>query len=180
VAEVLFFSWSSWWVGWIAGSKRPLNTSRAECLDWLLIVNENHLERVLKVFIDHHNGHRPHRGLQSEHPIIDRRRPNQRPDRNSYLWSAEIVWVACCTSMLARHDRNDAPFTVTVTATARKLAILLYRTLKGEIVYRDAGADTYDANSGRASSAASVSAPTPSASPREPRGARGNWGSRFL
>jgi hypothetical protein len=32
-----------------------------------------------------------------------------------------------------------------VTATARKLAILLYRTLKGEIVYRDAGADTYDA-----------------------------------
>ena len=32
-----------------------------------------------------------------------------------------------------------------VTATARKLAILLYRTLKGEIVYRDAGADVYDA-----------------------------------
>jgi transposase len=32
-----------------------------------------------------------------------------------------------------------------VTATARKLAILLYRTLKGEIVYRDVGADTYDA-----------------------------------
>ena len=31
-----------------------------------------------------------------------------------------------------------------VTATARKLAILLYRTLKGEIVYRDTGADTYD------------------------------------
>ena len=33
-----------------------------------------------------------------------------------------------------------------VTATARKLAILLYRTQKGEIVYRDAGADTYDAH----------------------------------
>ena len=32
-----------------------------------------------------------------------------------------------------------------ITATARKLAILVYRTLKGEIVYQDPGAATYDA-----------------------------------
>jgi transposase len=32
-----------------------------------------------------------------------------------------------------------------ITATARKLAVLVYRTLKGELVYRDAGADAYDA-----------------------------------
>jgi transposase len=31
-----------------------------------------------------------------------------------------------------------------ITATARKLAILIYRTLKGELVYRDPGADAYD------------------------------------
>ncbi len=31
-----------------------------------------------------------------------------------------------------------------ITATARKLAILVYRALKGELVYRDPGADTYD------------------------------------
>jgi transposase len=31
-----------------------------------------------------------------------------------------------------------------ITATARKLAILVYRTLKGELVYRDPGADAYD------------------------------------
>lgn len=31
------------------------------------------------------------------------------------------------------------------TATARKLAILVYRTLKGQLVYRDPGADPYDA-----------------------------------
>jgi transposase len=31
------------------------------------------------------------------------------------------------------------------TATARKLAILVYRVLKGEIVYKDPGADAYDA-----------------------------------
>ena len=32
-----------------------------------------------------------------------------------------------------------------ITATARKLAILVYRVLKGEIVYADPGATTYDA-----------------------------------
>jgi transposase len=32
-----------------------------------------------------------------------------------------------------------------ITATARKLAILVYRTLKGELVYQDPGAATYDA-----------------------------------
>jgi transposase len=31
-----------------------------------------------------------------------------------------------------------------ITATARKLAILVYRTLKGELVYRDPGAAAYD------------------------------------
>ena len=32
-----------------------------------------------------------------------------------------------------------------ITATARKLAILIYRTLKGELVYQDPGAEAYDA-----------------------------------
>jgi transposase len=32
-----------------------------------------------------------------------------------------------------------------VTATARKLAVLVYRALKGELVYSDPGADAYDA-----------------------------------
>jgi transposase len=32
-----------------------------------------------------------------------------------------------------------------ITATARKIAILVYRTLKGEFVYRDPGANGYDA-----------------------------------
>jgi transposase len=31
-----------------------------------------------------------------------------------------------------------------ITATARKLAVLIYRALKGELIYRDPGADAYD------------------------------------
>ena len=33
-----------------------------------------------------------------------------------------------------------------VTATARKLAVLVYHVLKGDFVYRDPGADGYDAH----------------------------------
>ena len=33
-----------------------------------------------------------------------------------------------------------------ITATARKVAILVYRALKGDFVYRDPGADAYDAH----------------------------------
>jgi transposase len=33
-----------------------------------------------------------------------------------------------------------------ITATARKLAILVYRALKGDLVYHDIGADGYDAH----------------------------------
>jgi putative transposase len=44
-------------------TERFVRTVRSECLDWLLILNDQHLERVLAVFADHYNGHRPHRAL---------------------------------------------------------------------------------------------------------------------
>jgi len=44
-------------------AERFVRTVRSECLDWLLILNDQHLERVLAVFADHYNGHRPHRAL---------------------------------------------------------------------------------------------------------------------
>jgi hypothetical protein len=41
-----------------AGSRRW-----TECLDWLLILNRTHLERVLRVYVRHYNHQRPQRGL---------------------------------------------------------------------------------------------------------------------
>ena len=35
-------------------AERFVRTVRVECLDWLLIVNQRHLERVLRVFVDHY------------------------------------------------------------------------------------------------------------------------------
>jgi transposase InsO family protein len=51
-------------------AERFVRTVRSECLDWLLILNEQHLKRVLAVFVAHYEGHRPHRalGLKPPHP----------------------------------------------------------------------------------------------------------------
>jgi len=52
-----------------ATAERFVRTVRRECLDWLLIVNRRHLERVLRVFVDHYNVHRPHRSLDLTPPV---------------------------------------------------------------------------------------------------------------
>ena len=44
-------------------AERFVRTARAECLDWLLILNRRHLEHVLRVYVDHYNRERPHRAL---------------------------------------------------------------------------------------------------------------------
>lgn len=52
-----------------AFAERFVLTARTECLDWLLIRSERHLERVLREFVMHYNNERPHRGLDLEVPV---------------------------------------------------------------------------------------------------------------
>jgi putative transposase len=56
-------------------AERFVRTVRAECLDWLLILNRRHLERVLRVYVDHYNRERPHRALEQRAP-----EPDERPE----------------------------------------------------------------------------------------------------
>ena len=49
-------------------AERFVRTVRAECLDWLLILNRRHLERVLRVYIEHYNAERPHRAVALRRP----------------------------------------------------------------------------------------------------------------
>jgi len=49
-------------------AERFVRTVRSECLDWLLILNEQHLEHVLTRFVAHYDGHRPHRALGLKPP----------------------------------------------------------------------------------------------------------------
>jgi hypothetical protein len=46
-----------------------VRTVRTECLDWLLIRGERHLELVLGEFVEHYNPARPHRGIGLEVPV---------------------------------------------------------------------------------------------------------------
>jgi putative transposase len=48
--------------------ERWIRTVRAECLDWLLIIGQGHLDRILRVYVEHYNRHRPHRALWLEPP----------------------------------------------------------------------------------------------------------------
>jgi transposase InsO family protein len=49
--------------------ERQIGSTRRECLDWLLIINRRHLERVLTQWLEHYNQARPHRGLELRTPI---------------------------------------------------------------------------------------------------------------
>jgi putative transposase len=51
-----------------AYAERFVRTVRTECLDWLLIVGRRHLEHVLRLYIQHYNRERPHRGLALHPP----------------------------------------------------------------------------------------------------------------
>jgi putative transposase len=63
-----------------ANAERFVRTVRTECLDWLLIVGGRHLEHVLRIYIQHYNRERPHRGLALQPP--EPKELNSRPHRD--------------------------------------------------------------------------------------------------
>jgi hypothetical protein len=52
-------------------AERFVRTARTECLDWLLVLGPRHLERVLRVYVDHYNTERPHRALERARRLKD-------------------------------------------------------------------------------------------------------------
>jgi transposase InsO family protein len=53
-----------------AYAERWVRSVRAECLDWILIWDRRHLERVLTAYVAHYNLARPHRGIGLEVPAV--------------------------------------------------------------------------------------------------------------
>ncbi len=60
--------------------ERQIGTTRRECLDWILILNRRHLERVLAEWFEHYNQARRHRALGLRTPIA-RSDPVEMADR---------------------------------------------------------------------------------------------------
>ena len=91
-------------------AERFVRTVRSECLDWLLILNDQHLERVLDVFVEHYNGHRPHRALALTPPRPTRPRWRRRRRGARLVSSVAIVSVVWFTSTSWRRDDVSAPY----------------------------------------------------------------------
>jgi putative transposase len=73
-----------------AHAERWVESLRRECLDRLLILGRRHLERVVRVYSEHYNGHRPHRSLAQRPPLakpppIDERAPISEPLQLDHL-----------------------------------------------------------------------------------------------
>ena len=49
-------------------AERFVRSVRSECLDRLLILNQQHLKQAVALYADHYNGHRPHRALGLKPP----------------------------------------------------------------------------------------------------------------
>src|SRR3954454_25097429 len=51
-----------------AFAERWVRTVRAECLDWVLVWNRRHIDKVLAEYVTHYNTARPPRGLSLDIP----------------------------------------------------------------------------------------------------------------
>lgn len=60
-----------------AVAERVIGTLQRECLDHLIVLNERHLRRVLREYVEHYNRMRPHRSLALDSPAG--RPPQRRP-----------------------------------------------------------------------------------------------------
>jgi transposase InsO family protein len=81
-------------------AERVIGTIRRECLDHVLVLNEQHLRYVLREFLDHYNHRRPHRSLNLDAPDGHERRWKPSPSAqirrrevlgrlvNEYDWAA--------------------------------------------------------------------------------------------
>ena len=62
-------------------AERVIGTLRRECLDHLIVVDEQHLSAVLREFVSYYNQERPHRTLRLQTPEL-RTRPMAGPIRS--------------------------------------------------------------------------------------------------
>ena len=86
--------------------ERVIGTIRRECLDWVIPVSEHHLRRMLKSWVRHYNGGRPHMSLGPGIPeapaITTLQAPSSRHRRGeSYsVGATSILGVDCITNTL--------------------------------------------------------------------------------
>jgi hypothetical protein len=107
-------------------AERFVCTVRSECLDWLLILNQQQLELALAVFVDHYNVHRPHRALALTPPHPTRPAVALATGWGEPVSSVAIVSVVWFTSTSWRRDQICEPNTM-------RPAVIDFRALRPRI-----------------------------------------------
>ncbi|MGC9671366.1 integrase core domain-containing protein [Planosporangium sp. 12N6] len=74
-----------------AYAERWVRTVRAECLDWILVWNRRHLERVPTDYIRHYNTARPHRGIDLEVPVPTGEPPPARIEKLPHVERTDVL-----------------------------------------------------------------------------------------
>jgi hypothetical protein len=70
--------------------ERLIGSIRRECTDHLIVLNEEHLRRILAKFATYYNGWRPHVSLGKD-------APNRRPIERFGDIVAHAIWADCIT-----------------------------------------------------------------------------------
>jgi putative transposase len=73
-----------------AFAERFVGTLRRECLDRILILGRGHLESLLRSYVAHYDGHRPHRALDMNPPTA-RLLPTDHEDLPRRVWRRDIL-----------------------------------------------------------------------------------------
>jgi hypothetical protein len=106
-----------------AHAERWVRTVRTECLDWLLIVGRAHLDRILRVYVQHYNQHRPHRALRLESP--DPADPRIFTRAIQSRCSGATCSAGCFMSINELHERICVPYAFNFLPCAPDQAFLL-------------------------------------------------------
>jgi putative transposase len=69
-----------------AFAERWIRAAREECLDRLLILNQAHLRRVMREYVDYYNRARPHQGIDQKCPI-----PIERGNRDGPVKRRDVL-----------------------------------------------------------------------------------------
>ena len=73
-------------------AERVIGTLRRECLDHLIVLNEQHLRAILREFVAYYNADRPHQTLKLEPPVPTMRTGTGRIRSRSVLGGLHHVY----------------------------------------------------------------------------------------
>jgi transposase InsO family protein len=75
IEEVITAPQSAWQNPYV---ERVIGSIRRECLDHLIVINEDHLRRILREYFDYYHNARPHQSLERNSPVPRKTEPPPR------------------------------------------------------------------------------------------------------